>query len=252
MPRSSRLAEHAANSSRHGPRRRGTSTSCAKTSSAGRPSGRRASTHSAERSRPVTRRRISSPVEWTWSVAPRMTLRPSAGPGPRRSATCSWLDLSLSLSAPPLLPSASGPTLENQVSRVTGALTQHLPGRRQDRRRGGGVGFVEDSPVSTSSPSNTVLLTSAIFSQPDSQPHADSRCCGGSRRSGRSAAFAPPCSVVGWTSFLPNSIAVRSRRAAFQDLLLEVDEQQHVVASFRGSFVVGFRQLRLADIAAGW
>ena len=65
----------------------------------------------------------------------------------------------MSLSAPPLLPSASAPTLENHVSRVTGALTASPAG-------GGTAGSAAGAAPAAS---NTVFLTSAIFST-DSQP----------------------------------------------------------------------------------
>ena len=71
----------------------------------------------------------------------------------------------MSLSAPPLLPSASAPTLENHVSRITATLTATPFGAGTAALSGWpGPGFVSRS-------SNTVLLTSSIFST-DSQPRS--------------------------------------------------------------------------------
>ena len=60
----------------------------------------------------------SSPAFFRCSTADRI-VRPTSGLASMSTRLISWMLLSLSRGAPPLLPSASGPTSETQASRVT-------------------------------------------------------------------------------------------------------------------------------------
>ena len=62
------------------------------------------------------------------------TTRPRSGSGSMSTTDISWIDLSFSLLAPPLLHPAWSPTAENQVSRVTGTRTGSPDGCDADGR----------------------------------------------------------------------------------------------------------------------
>ena len=165
--------------------------------------------------------------------------RPLSGAGSMSISDISWFDLSLSLSAPPLLPSASAPTLENQVSRVTGTLTASPVG-------GGTAGCSAVGVGRHGVEYRLFDLGDFLHRQPAAQQVAAVAQVlgrrGGVRR--RAALVGRRVNVV-----LAQQCAVPVVRPALEDFLLEVDERQPAVLRQLSQLViVGFRQLRLADV----